>query len=189
MEGAILTFLAISAVVIITPGQDTALTVRNTIAGGRQVGIATAFGVASGQMVWALATAVGVVTILTASETIFTAIKLLGAAYLVFLGLQALHGIYCSKRIRPREQKRAKIPLIANRLPSGPVQQSRQSEDGGFLRQPPAPVHLARPFGFWRHGPAWPRLLLDDLCLARGLCRNHYKSRSYTPPAKGRAHP
>jgi len=47
-------FLAVSAVVICTPGQDTALTIRNTLGGGRRSGIATAGGVAMGQAVWTI---------------------------------------------------------------------------------------------------------------------------------------
>ena len=91
MEGSILAFLAISAIVIVTPGQDTALTIRNTLSGGRGSGIATGFGVASGQAVWVLATTIGIVAILAASEPIFVAIKLAGAGYLIFLGLQSLY--------------------------------------------------------------------------------------------------
>ena len=91
LEGSILGFVAISAIVIATPGQDTALTIRNTLAGGRGGGIATGFGVASGQAVWVLATTIGLVAILAASEPIFAAIKLAGAGYLIFLGLQSLH--------------------------------------------------------------------------------------------------
>ena len=71
-------FLAISVVVIVTPGQDTALTIRNTLAGGRTSGIMTALGVAAGQAVWALATAVGVVAFLVASEPLFATVKLAG---------------------------------------------------------------------------------------------------------------
>jgi len=52
-------FLGVSAVVIVTPGQDTALTIRNTLLGGRSGGIATAAGVVSGQLVWALAASAG----------------------------------------------------------------------------------------------------------------------------------
>jgi len=89
-----LTFLAISVVVIVTPGQDTALSIRNTLAGGRAGGIATAFGVAAGQAVWAMATAAGVVAFLVASETVFQAVKLAGAAYIVFLGAQSLYAAY-----------------------------------------------------------------------------------------------
>jgi threonine/homoserine/homoserine lactone efflux protein len=52
-------FLAISVVVICTPGQDTALTIRNTLSGGRRSGIATAAGVALGQAIWTLAASTG----------------------------------------------------------------------------------------------------------------------------------
>ena len=90
MEGSVWAFLTISAIVIMTPGQDTALTVRNSLAGGKAGGIATACGVASGQMIWAFATSLGVVAVLSASEAIFSAVKLAGAAYLMLLGLQSL---------------------------------------------------------------------------------------------------
>jgi threonine/homoserine/homoserine lactone efflux protein len=99
-------FLAISVVVIVTPGQDTALTIRNTLAGGRTSGIMTALGVAAGQAVWALATAVGVVAFLVASEPLFAAVKLAGAGYIVFLGGQSLYAA-----IRSRN--------TVNRLPNG----------------------------------------------------------------------
>ncbi|MDP6873947.1 MAG: LysE family transporter, partial [Alphaproteobacteria bacterium] len=75
MEGSFLTFLAISAIVIVTPGQDTALTVRNSLTAGRGGGIATAFGVATGQLIWAIATSLGVAAALATSETVFSAIK------------------------------------------------------------------------------------------------------------------
>ena len=91
MTDPIWTFLAISAVVIVTPGQDTALTIRNTLVGGRSGGVMTALGVASGQAVWALATAIGVVAVLVKSEPVFAAVKLAGAGYLIFLGAQSLH--------------------------------------------------------------------------------------------------
>ena len=57
-----------SAVVICTPGQDTALTIRNTLAGGRRSGVATAGGVAIGQAIWTMAASLGVVALLSASE-------------------------------------------------------------------------------------------------------------------------
>jgi threonine/homoserine/homoserine lactone efflux protein len=83
-------FLGISALVICTPGQDTALTIRNTLAGGRRGGLLTALGVSSGQAVWAVATSAGVAALIVASEPVFLALKLAGAAYLVYLGCQAL---------------------------------------------------------------------------------------------------
>jgi threonine/homoserine/homoserine lactone efflux protein len=89
---AALAFLGVSAVVIVTPGQDTALTIRNTLAGGRRSGVFTALGVATGQATWTLAAAAGIAALLRASEPLFVAVKLLGAAYLIFLGAQTLVG-------------------------------------------------------------------------------------------------
>ena len=90
MPDDLLAFLGISLVVIMTPGQDTALTIRNTLLAGRPNGVQTAAGVASGQLVWALAASTGLAALLAASEPAFDALKLAGAAYLVILGLHAL---------------------------------------------------------------------------------------------------
>jgi threonine/homoserine/homoserine lactone efflux protein len=83
-------FVAVSLVVICTPGQDTALTVRNTLMGGRRAGVLTGLGVATGQACWTVAASAGVTAILIASEPAFVALKVAGAAYLIFLGGQAL---------------------------------------------------------------------------------------------------
>jgi len=90
MLETLVAFLAVSTVVICTPGQDTALTIRNTLAGGRRSGIATAGGVALGQAIWTIAASVGVVALLSASEPVFRAFKFAGAAYLIYLGAHAL---------------------------------------------------------------------------------------------------
>jgi threonine/homoserine/homoserine lactone efflux protein len=86
----LLAFFAVAALVIVTPGQDTALTVRNSLLGGRRGGTFTAAGVAAGQAVWTLAASAGLAALLVASEPAFLAIKVLGAAYLVFLGAQSI---------------------------------------------------------------------------------------------------
>ncbi len=83
-------FLGVSAIVIVTPGQDTALTIRNTLLGGRRAGVFTALGVSSGQACWTVAASAGIAALLVASEPAFVAVKLAGAAYLVFLGAQSL---------------------------------------------------------------------------------------------------
>jgi threonine/homoserine/homoserine lactone efflux protein len=86
----VLAFLGVALVVIVTPGQDTALTIRNTLAGGRKAGVRTAAGVSLGQSIWALAAAAGLTALLRASEPAFLALRLAGAAYLVYLGALAL---------------------------------------------------------------------------------------------------
>jgi threonine/homoserine/homoserine lactone efflux protein len=100
--GTLLAFVAVSAIVICTPGQDTALTIRNTLAGGRGSGIATAGGVALGQAVWTVAASAGVVALLSASEPVFKALKLAGAAYLVYLGCQSVWAAVRRRTHEPR---------------------------------------------------------------------------------------
>ena len=110
----LLPFLGISLLVIVTPGQDTALTIRNTLLGGRTSGISTAVGVSAGQSVWTLATSLGIAALLVASEPAFLAVKLVGAAYLVFLGAQALVSAFRRRPAGARE--RASGPRVAPRL-------------------------------------------------------------------------
>jgi threonine/homoserine/homoserine lactone efflux protein len=90
MGAELAAFLVIAVVVIVTPGQDTALTIRNTLSGGRRGGALTALGVSSGQAAWTLATSAGLAALLVASEPAFVALKLAGAAYLLYLGGEAL---------------------------------------------------------------------------------------------------
>jgi threonine/homoserine/homoserine lactone efflux protein len=90
VDASFLGFLGLSAAVIATPGPDTALTVRNTLAGGRRGGTFTALGVSVGQVIWSVATSLGLVALLLASEPVFRGLRLLGAAYLVHLGVQSL---------------------------------------------------------------------------------------------------
>jgi threonine/homoserine/homoserine lactone efflux protein len=85
-------FLAVAVLVIVVPGPDTALTVRNTLLGGRRSGLFTAAGVAGGLVVWAVATSVGLAALLASSEPVFRAVKLIGAVYLIVLGVHTLLG-------------------------------------------------------------------------------------------------
>jgi threonine/homoserine/homoserine lactone efflux protein len=87
---ALWAFVGVAALVIVTPGPDTALTVRNALLGGRVCGAATGLGVALGLAIWTLAASAGIAALLVASEPAFLAVKLAGAAYLVFLGAQSL---------------------------------------------------------------------------------------------------
>ena len=107
----LIAFVTVSILVIITPGQDTALTIRNTLVGGRRSGLLTAAGVASGQFVWTVATSAGLAALLVASEPVFTALKLAGAAYLIFLGGQAL-----SAALRPRARRPGATTVLPHRL-------------------------------------------------------------------------
>ena len=83
-------FLAGSVVVTVIPGADMALVTRQVLMRGRRTAQATIFGNLSGLVVHALALAVGLSALLVASATAYTTVKLLGAAYLVYLGIQSI---------------------------------------------------------------------------------------------------
>jgi threonine/homoserine/homoserine lactone efflux protein len=87
---ALIAFIGVAALTIMTPGPDTALTVRNALIGGRACGMATALGVSLGLAVWTVTASAGIAALLVASEPAFMAVKLVGAAYLVYLGAQSL---------------------------------------------------------------------------------------------------
>jgi len=94
MGAHIWVFLGIAAVVIIVPGPDTALVTKNAVLHGRRAALGTALGVNAGLAVWTLACALGVASLIEASDTAFTALKLIGAAYLIWLGVQALRAAH-----------------------------------------------------------------------------------------------
>lgn len=89
MDTAI-TFLAVAALLSVTPGATTALVVRSALRGGRREAFATTAGNEAGVLAWALLSAAGVSAVLAASQVAFEALKLAGAAFLVFLGVQAI---------------------------------------------------------------------------------------------------
>ena len=78
------------AVIVVLPGPDMALVLQNGLAGGRRAALASALGICAGLLVWAVAAALGIAALLHASAPAFTALKLAGAAYLVWLGVTAL---------------------------------------------------------------------------------------------------
>jgi threonine/homoserine/homoserine lactone efflux protein len=88
----LLPFLAISAIVAVTPGVDMALVTKNALLHGRDAARATALGVNLGIFIWTVAAALGLAAVIAASVVAFTAIKVVGAVYLVYLGLRAVLG-------------------------------------------------------------------------------------------------
>ena len=90
MDPKLLTFIGIVLLLTLTPGADTALVTRNTLAGGRRAGIRTACGAATGCLVHATLSGLGLSAILRASADVYNVVKLAGAAYLIYLGVRAL---------------------------------------------------------------------------------------------------
>jgi threonine/homoserine/homoserine lactone efflux protein len=83
-------FLSTGIVLNLTPGQDTMFIIGRSLVGGRRSGVAAAFGIAAGTVVHTLAAALGLSMILATSARAFAAVKLLGAAYLIYLGVRLI---------------------------------------------------------------------------------------------------
>ncbi|HEY6378672.1 MAG TPA: LysE family translocator [Candidatus Dormibacteraeota bacterium] len=90
MTRSLLAFTAVAAVIVMTPGLDTALVVRTTLVGGRRSGVVAALGVFTGLLLWGLATGLGVSLLVTASTVGYTALRICGAVWLVVLGVRAI---------------------------------------------------------------------------------------------------
>ena len=85
-----LVFLSVIALLTISPGVDMAVVARSALTGGRGAAFATTLGVMAGLVVWAVASALGVAALLAASQVAYDTLRLAGAAYLVWLGVQSL---------------------------------------------------------------------------------------------------
>ena len=90
MDDRLLAFVGVSIAVVVIPGPDMALVARNVLRHGRSAGFATSIGICTGVLGWALAAAFGVSALLATSAAAFTALKLAGAAYLIYLGVTTL---------------------------------------------------------------------------------------------------
>jgi RhtB (resistance to homoserine/threonine) family protein len=88
-DAGLLAFIPAAALLTIAPGADTMLVVRNVLRGSRRDGLVTTFGICSGLFIHAALSALGVSIILAQSAAAFTALKTVGALYLVWLGLQS----------------------------------------------------------------------------------------------------
>jgi RhtB (resistance to homoserine/threonine) family protein len=90
MQIALLPFLAISILLIVIPGPDTAVVTKNALLGGRRGGMLSAVGVSTGLTIWTLAAALGIAALLRASAVAFLVLKLAAALYLIWIGIQML---------------------------------------------------------------------------------------------------
>ncbi|MFI9046352.1 LysE family translocator [Streptomyces sp. NPDC053427] len=95
----ILTAAGVLALLTVVPGPDMAVVTKRAIASGRAEALRSAAGITTGLLVWGVCTVVGLAAILAASAEAYFVVKILGAGYLAFLGLQAL---WQSRRSAPR---------------------------------------------------------------------------------------
>jgi len=87
---ALVTFILAASLLVVLPGPDSLLVVRSIMLKGRRAAVTTTAGVLSGLAVWVAAAALGLAALLHASHVGYTALRIVGAVYLVTLGVQAL---------------------------------------------------------------------------------------------------
>lgn len=90
MEISWILFLLASLVLISTPGQDFVLVVSRAVTQGQLAGVVTAFGISTGLLVHTVLATLGLGVILKTSEWLFFSMKIIGAGYLVYLGIHSL---------------------------------------------------------------------------------------------------
>ncbi|HUE26036.1 MAG TPA: LysE family transporter, partial [Solirubrobacteraceae bacterium] len=89
MGAHLLVFVGVAGLVIVIPGPDTAVVTKNVLIHGRRTALGTSLGVGAGLSVWTVAAAVGVASLVRASAVAFTVLKLVGALYLIWLGIHS----------------------------------------------------------------------------------------------------
>lgn len=90
MLSALLTFAAAGGLVVLIPGPDTLVVLRSALLGDRRRGARTALGVLCGLATWIGGAALGVTALLRASHDGYVVLRLAGAVYLIWFGVQAL---------------------------------------------------------------------------------------------------
>ncbi|MFT4413301.1 homoserine/threonine efflux transporter [Fredinandcohnia humi] len=86
---SLLTYISIAAMMVVIPGADTMLLVKNTLSYGPRAGRYTVLGMATGLSFWTLIAILGLSVVIAKSVILFSTIKYLGAAYLIYLGIKS----------------------------------------------------------------------------------------------------
>lgn len=98
VPSAIASFAVVAGVLTIIPGLDTALVLRAALTKGRRRAFATAIGIGTGALLWGATAAVGATAVLTASHMAYTALRIAGALYLIWMGASMLRHSFERRR-------------------------------------------------------------------------------------------
>src|SRR5690242_3977713 len=98
-------FIALAALLTISPGADTVLTLRNTLSGGTRAGFYTTAGICSGFVFQPLLATLGVAALFVKLPLAFAVVKMAGAIYLIFLGIRSLSEAIRLWRARNRQEE------------------------------------------------------------------------------------
>lgn len=83
-------FTLAAGLLVLLPGPDTVVILRSIVRGDRRRGVATVLGIQTGLLLWITVTVLGLAALLRATEAAYTVLRIVGAAYLVWLGAQSL---------------------------------------------------------------------------------------------------
>ena len=117
MTAALLGFAAAATLLILAPGPDSMLVMRNSLRGGRRVGLFTAAGTFTGLLGWAVAATLGLSSLLAASRVGYDLLRFAGAAYLIWLGTTSL---WSRGRRAPNGLGQQRARAIASSQAAGP---------------------------------------------------------------------
>ena len=108
--------VAVLALLTISPGADMALVAKITLEQGRRAALVATLGICSGTLVHATASALGLSVILATSAEAFTVVKLVGAGYLAYLGVQALRASFRHEIVETPTPRRGTTPYLQGLL-------------------------------------------------------------------------
>lgn len=122
MQNTLSTFLVLCFLLTITPGADTALVLKSSMGGGRKLFIATICGICVGLLFHATMSSLGLSAVLQKSAKMYSIIKILGAGYLIYLGIR---GLYEAWRMGQRTQNVSKSTGLDRQVLISPLTEFR----------------------------------------------------------------